>query len=243
MRRFGLIGYPLSHSFSPKYFADKFSREGIIDCRYDLLEIPTIEEVQQLLDGSIEGINVTIPYKEQVLPYLNAIDAEAEAIGAVNTIKISDGEIKGYNSDIYGFEHSLLALLDGERPEGALILGTGGASKAVKYVLDKCQIAYKVVSRSRGDLLYSELTDTMLNTHELIINTTPLGTYPNILAKPQIPYNNLSNRHFLFDLTYNPRITAFMQEGIDRGAKTLNGYRMLELQAEKSWAIWNNLPI
>ncbi len=243
MRRFGLIGYPLSHSFSPKYFADKFSREGIIDCRYDLLEIPTIEEVQQLLDGSIEGINVTIPYKEQVLPYLNAIDAEAEAIGAVNTIKISDGEIKGYNSDIYGFEHSLLALLDGERPEGALILGTGGASKAVKYVLDKCQIAYKVVSRSRGDLLYSELTDTILNTHELIINTTPLGTYPNILAKPQIPYNNLSNRHFLFDLTYNPRITAFMQEGIDRGAKTLNGYRMLELQAEKSWAIWNNLPI
>ena len=243
MRRFGLIGYPLSHSFSPKYFADKFSREGIIDCRYDLLEIPTIEEVQQLLDGSIEGINVTIPYKEQILPYLNAIDAEAEAIGAVNTIKISDGEIKGYNSDIYGFEHSLLALLDGERPEGALILGTGGASKAVKYVLDKCQIAYKVVSRSRGDLLYSELTDTILNTHELIINTTPLGTYPNILAKPQIPYNNLSNRHFLFDLTYNPRITAFMQEGIDRGAKTLNGYRMLELQAEKSWAIWNNLPI
>ena len=243
MRRFGLIGYPLSHSFSPKYFADKFSREGIIDCRYDLLEIPTIEEVQQLLDGSIEGVNVTIPYKEQVLPYLNAIDAEAEAIGAVNTIKISDGEIKGYNSDIYGFEHSLLALLDGERPEGALILGTGGASKAVKYVLDKCQIAYKVVSRSRGDLLYSELTDTILNTHELIINTTPLGTYPNILAKPQIPYNNLSNRHFLFDLTYNPRITAFMQEGIDRGAKTLNGYRMLELQAEKSWAIWNNLPI
>lgn len=243
MRRFGLIGYPLSHSFSPKYFADKFSREGIIDCRYDLLEIPTIEEVQQLLDGSIEGINVTIPYKEQILPYLNAIDAEAEAIGAVNTIKISDGEIKGYNSDIYGFEHSLLALLDGERPAGALILGTGGASKAVKYVLDKCQIAYKVVSRSRGDLLYSELTDTILNTHELIINTTPLGTYPNILAKPQIPYNNLSNRHFLFDLTYNPRITAFMQEGIDRGAKTLNGYRMLELQAEKSWAIWNNLPI
>ena len=243
MRRFGLIGYPLSHSFSPKYFADKFSREGISDCRYNLLEIPTIEEVQELLDGSIEGINVTIPYKEQVLPYLTAIDAEAEAIGAVNTIKISDGEIKGYNSDIYGFEHSLLTLIDGERPAGALILGTGGASKAVKYVLDKCQIAYNVVSRSSGDLLYSELTDTILNTHELIINTTPLGTYPNILAKPQIPYNSLSSRHFLFDLTYNPRITAFMQEGIDRGAKTLNGYRMLELQAEKSWAIWNNLPI
>lgn len=243
MRKFGLIGYPLSHSFSPKYFAEKFSREGISDCRYDLLEIPTIEEVRSLLDGSIEGINVTIPYKEQVMPFLTAIDCEAQAIGAVNTIKVSDGEIKGYNSDIYGFEHSLLALLDGQRPTGALILGTGGASKAVKYVLDKCDIAYNVVSRSSGDLLYDELNDAILKAHELIINTTPLGTYPKIHAKPQIPYKSLSHKHFLFDLTYNPKITAFMQEGINRNAKTLNGYRMLELQAEKSWAIWNNLPI
>ena len=243
MRKFGLIGFPLSHSFSPKYFAEKFDKEGIRDCQYDLLEIPTIEDVEELLDGSIEGINVTIPYKEQVMPYLTAIDPEAEAIGAVNTIKIADGEITGYNSDIYGFEHSLLGLLNDDRPTGALILGTGGASKAVKYVLDKLSIAYKVVSRSTGDLIYGELNDEIMNTHQLIINTTPLGTYPNIHQKPTLPYNSLSARHFLFDLTYNPRVTAFMQEGIDRGAKTLNGYRMLELQAEKSWAIWNNLPI
>ena len=243
MRKFGLIGFPLSHSFSPKYFAEKFDKEGIRDCQYDLLEIPTIEDVEELLDGSIEGINVTIPYKEQVMPYLTAIDPEAEAIGAVNTIKIADGEITGYNSDIYGFEHSLLGLLNDDRPTGALILGTGGASKAVKYVLDKLSIAYKVVSRSTGDLIYDELNDEIMNTCQLIINTTPLGTYPNIHQKPTLPYDSLSARHFLFDLTYNPRVTAFMQEGIDRGAKTLNGYRMLELQAEKSWAIWNNLPI
>ena len=243
MRKFGLIGFPLSHSFSPKYFAEKFDKEGIRDCQYDLLEIPTIEDVEELLDGSIEGINVTIPYKEQVMPYLTAIDPEAEAIGAVNTIKIADGEITGYNSDIYGFEHSLLGMLNDDRPTEALILGTGGASKAVKYVLDKLSIAYKVVSRSTGDLIYGELNDEIMNTHQLIINTTPLGTYPNIHQKPTLPYDSLSARHFLFDLTYNPRVTAFMQEGIDRGAKTLNGYRMLELQAEKSWAIWNNLPI
>ena len=243
MRKFGLIGFPLSHSFSPKYFAEKFDKEGIRDCQYDLLEIPTIEDVEELLDGSIEGINVTIPYKEQVMPYLTAIDPEAEAIGAVNTIKIADGEFTGYNSDIYGFEHSLLGLLNDDRPTGALILGTGGASKAVKYVLDKLSIAYKVVSRSTGDLIYDELNDEIMNTCQLIINTTPLGTYPNIHQKPTLPYDSLSARHFLFDLTYNPRVTAFMQEGIDRGAKTLNGYRMLELQAEKSWAIWNNLPI
>ena len=243
MRKFGLIGFPLSHSFSPKYFAEKFDKEGIRDCQYDLLEIPTIEDVEELLDGSIEGINVTIPYKEQVMPYLTAIDPEAEAIGAVNTIKIADGEITGYNSDIYGFEHSLLGMLNDDRPTEALILGTGGASKAVKYVLDKLSMAYKVVSRSKGDLIYDELNDAIMNTHQLIINTTPLGTYPNIHQKPTLPYDGLSARHFLFDLTYNPRVTAFMQEGIDRGAKTLNGYRMLELQAEKSWAIWNNLPI
>ena len=243
MRKFGLIGFPLSHSFSPKYFAEKFDKEGIRDCQYDLLEIPTIEDVEELLDGSIEGINVTIPYKEQVMPYLTAIDPEAEAIGAVNTIKIADGEITGYNSDIYGFEHSLLGMLNDDRPTEALILGTGGASKAVKYVLDKLSIAYKVVSRSTGDLIYDELNDEIMNTCQLIINTTPLGTYPNIHQKPTLPYDSLSARHFLFDLTYNPRVTAFMQEGIDRGAKTLNGYRMLELQAEKSWAIWNNLPI
>jgi len=243
LRKFGLIGYPLSHSFSPKYFAEKFNKEGISDCQYDLLEIPTIKDVKELLDGSVEGINVTIPYKEQVIPYLTALDPEAEVIGAVNTIKITGGEITGYNSDIYGFEHSLLELLNDDQPTGALILGTGGASKAVKYVLDKLGIGYKVVSRSTGDLIYDELNVDIMKTYQLIINTTPLGTYPNIHQKPDLPYDSLSAGHFLFDLTYNPRITAFMQEGIDRGAKTLNGYRMLELQAEKSWAIWNDLPI
>jgi len=243
LRKFGLIGYPLSHSFSPKYFAEKFNKEGISDCQYDLLEIPTIKDVKELLDGSVEGINVTIPYKEQVIPYLTALDPEAEVIGAVNTIKITGGEITGYNSDIYGFEHSLLGLLNDDRPTGALILGTGGASKAVKYVLDKLDVVYKVVSRSSGDMLYDELTDEHIMRHQLIINTTPLGTYPNIYQKPNLPYDSLTEGHFLFDLTYNPRVTAFIQEGIDRRAKTLNGYRMLELQAEKSWAIWNDLPI
>jgi len=241
LRKFGLIGYPLTHSFSPKYFSKKFETEGIDDSQYDLYEIPSISDVKSLLSGDILGINVTIPYKEVVIPYLDELDEEAADIGAINTIKITDEGIKGYNTDIYGFEHALYELIGEAKPKASLILGTGGASKAVKYVFDKINIAYQTVSRNSGDLLYQDLNESIFNEHQLIVNTTPLGTYPNIESKPDLPYEFLTADHFLFDLTYNPSITAFMKEGQLRGAKTLNGLRMLELQAEKSWEIWNQV--
>lgn len=249
MKKLGLIGYPLSHSFSKGYFAEKFAQENITDFCYDNYAIPTVSEFSKLIknDGELFGLNVTIPYKEQVIPYLDELDATARDIGAVNTIQISNGRTKGFNTDVYGFKFDLLNLLDRDYANAdineikALVLGTGGAAKAVRYVLQQLAIPFQTVSRSadKGDLTYSAVDQQVIEAHRLIINTTPLGMSPNLEAAPQLPYDCLTNRHFLYDLIYNPAETRFLQRGKARGAATANGLLMLHLQAEKSWSIWN----
>lgn len=240
MRKYGLIGYPLTHSFSPGYFANKFKEAGICDAQYQLYPLERIEEVSEMLDGDIEGLNVTIPYKERVMPYLDEIDKDAQAIGAVNTIKISNGKSIGYNTDIYGFEQSLKEICGEQFPQKALVLGTGGAAKAVQYVLGKLGIEYLKVSRSKGDVRYEQIDSDTIKSHHLIVNTTPLGMYPKLEEYPPIPYFAINKMHILFDLIYNPEKTLFLKFGDREGAKTLNGLKMLELQAEKAWEIWNN---
>lgn len=245
MRKFGLIGFPLSHSFSKKYFTDKFQKEGISDCEYELFPLKSIEELPDLLKKypDLAGLNVTIPYKQAVFPYLNAVEKNAQAVGAVNVIKIQNGQLLGFNSDTYGFGQSLFHFLNKDKTqvERALILGTGGAAKAVAYVLKLLKIEYKLVSRSakNGDLTYETLTPDIVKNHHLIVNTTPLGTFPKEKTYPALPYNALSSKHYLFDLVYNPEKTLFLAKGEAQGAKIRNGLEMLELQAEKSWDIWN----
>ena len=242
----GLIGYPLSHSFSKKYFSKKFSKEKVVDYHYELFPLEKIDDLPALITEypNLLGLNVTIPYKQQVLKFLDEIDEAASNVGAVNTIKIQNGKLKGYNSDIYGFEVSLLQLL---KPYSyplselkALVLGTGGAAKAVVYVLTKLGIDYQLVSRraTTKNITYSEVDSNCLAEHLLIINTTPLGMSPNIETAPELPYENLSAQHFLYDLVYNPEVTAFMHKGLKKGASVLNGLEMLYLQAEKSWSFW-----
>jgi shikimate dehydrogenase len=237
---FGLIGYPLSHSFSPAYFNKKFEQEGI-EAEYKLFPIDKIELVNEILtEPNISGLNVTIPYKQEVIPYLNNIDSIAKEIGAVNCIAIKQGETTGYNTDAEGFEASLKPLLKAHHKR-AIILGTGGASLAVKYVLNKLGIEYISVSRqrSKADLSYEELSEEVLNKYSIIINTTPLGMYP-ASTKPSIPYSSITKDHLLYDLIYNPEETEFLQAGRMQGATTKNGLEMLELQAEASWQIWNS---
>lgn len=244
MKLLGLIGYPLEHSFSKKYFAKKFNREGLTDWSYGLFPIKNSSDLTSLiLNPNLVGLNVTIPHKQSVMPYLNKLDKTAKNIGAVNTIKINrtGNEIilAGYNTDCIGFEQSLLPLLKPHHT-AALVLGTGGASKAVIYVLDKLGIAYKTVSTSgKGDLSYSELTEEIIASYSLIINTTPLGMHPNITGKPVLPYTTLTDKHLLYDLVYNPLETAFLAGGKRYGAATKNGLEMLELQAEAAWNIFN----
>ena len=248
MKKFGLIGYPLSHSFSKKYFSEKFEKEDIKDCQYELYPLASIEEMPGLLASEPElvGLNVTIPYKEQVIPFLDELDPKAEAIGAVNTIVIENGKLKGYNTDYYGFKDSLVKLVGTQAmPEKALILGTGGASKAVKATLVDLGIDFQFVSRSsaKGQLTYEDLstsTHEHFKTSRLIINTTPLGTSPNVDQLPGLPYEQLTADHYLYDLVYNPLITAFMKKGIDAGCWVKNGLEMLHGQAEKAWEIWSN---
>lgn len=246
MKKFGLIGYPLSHSFSKKYFTNKFEKEGISDCSYELFPIESIQELPQVLADNPEliGLNVTIPYKEQVLPFLDKLDPKAEAIGAVNTIKIEDGKLTGYNTDYNGFKDSLTKFIGpNPSPQKALILGTGGASKAVKAVLEDLGIEYQFVSRKleEGQLSYNSISSSPnhLLTSSLIINTTPLGMSPNEESLPDLPYSHLTPNHLLFDLVYNPMKTAFMQKGIDANCWIKNGLEMLHGQAEKAWEIWN----
>lgn len=242
MKTYGLIGYPLEHSFSAQYFAEKFKKENIQDCEYRLFPIENIQAFENLKKQAVTGLNVTIPYKEQIIPYLDEIDEHAASIGAVNVIQFKDGRVKGYNSDYYGFKDSLLHFLPKEFSSKALILGTGGASKAVKKVLIDLSITYKVASRKLDfDFTYKELNakPEILQDFHLIINTTPLGTYPKVEEKPDLPYGALSAKHFLYDLVYNPSETAFMKAGAVQGAKTINGLEMLIGQAEKSWEIWN----
>ena len=243
----GLIGYPLSHSFSKRYFAEKFEKEGIDAIFYDLFPLEDISQLPQLLQTypNIKGLNVTIPYKEQVLPYLDEIDPAAAAIGAVNTIVLKEGRLMGYNTDFYGFYTSLHRLLDQhqQKAPGALILGTGGASKAISHALEESNIPHLLVSRKagKGDLTYSELEEKHLKNYPLIVNTTPLGMSPNINSYPAIPYEFLRSENTLYDLVYNPEKTLFLIKGNQVGSPTINGLEMLHLQAEEAWRIWQEM--
>jgi len=240
---YGLIGYPLSHSFSKSYFTEKFEQAGITDSYYELFPLESIEQFPSVLKQypNLRGINVTIPYKEAVIPFLDELDEGARAIGAVNCIKVEQGRLYGYNTDAYGFEQSLLEFLktNNAQPEQALVLGTGGAAKAVVFVLQQLHLPFQWVSRDadKGDLTYEAISS--LEEYPLIINTTPLGMAPRIDTFPDIPYHCLSGRHLLYDLVYNPLETQFLQKGAAQGAATQNGLPMLYYQAEKAWSIWN----
>jgi shikimate dehydrogenase len=245
MREFGVIGITLKHSFSPKYFADKFAKEGIKDASYHPFEIHSIADVESLLKKpNIKGLNVTLPYKEQVLPYLESIDSAAAKIGAVNTIKVDEnGAARGYNTDYYGFKISLEQWINPQNLTElkAMVLGTGGASKAVVAALADLNVPFIYVSSSdkEGSLSYNDITKEVLDEYKLIINTTPLGMFPNNDEAPSLPYQHLTEGHFLYDLIYNPEVSLFLQYGEEIGAQTMNGYEMLVIQAEKSWEIWN----
>lgn len=237
MKHFALIGYPLGHSLSAKYFAEKFSAEGI-DAEYTLLPIESAEEVLPHCE-MLSGFNVTIPHKQAIIPLLSAISEEAQEIGAVNCVKVTPNGLKGYNTDVVGIRKSL----EGVKLEGAkaLVLGTGGASKAVQYALRTSGAEVSVVSRTKGaaDLTYEDLSKDIIANTDIIVNTTPLGMYPNVDSAPELPYSALSAKHTLFDCVYNPRQTRFLQLGAERGAHTIDGLTMFYAQAEAAWKIWN----
>lgn len=243
MRAFGLIGYPLGHSFSKKYFADKFEREGITGNEYDLYPLEHIGQLEELLvsNPNLAGLNVTIPYKEQVIAYLDSMSPVVEEIGACNCIHIQDGRLMGHNTDVIGFSKSLLPKLKPHHNK-ALLLGTGGSSKAVAYTLKELRIPFLQVSRTPvgGMIGYEDIDQSILETHTLLINTTPVGMYPDIEKAPAIPYQFIGAGHYLFDLVYNPERTRFLLEGALRGATVENGSDMLVIQAEASWEIWNS---
>lgn len=245
-KRFGLIGKNISYSFSKNYFTEKFKLLDLKQSEYVNYDLEKIEDFSKsvLADKDIlGGLNVTIPYKERIMPYLDEIDDEARSIGAVNTIKIlSSGMLRGYNTDAYGFETSLKSCWKGDE-KGALILGTGGASKAIANVLHQLDIPFLFVSRTKSDaqtIAYQDVDESQLLEHELIINCSPLGTYPDIDAKPDLPYEFLTERHLLFDLIYNPELTAFLKMGLESGAIVKNGSDMLKHQADRAWEIWNS---
>lgn len=246
MRLFGLIGKKLGHSFSKGYFTEKFAREGITDCHYELFELGTIEELRALLDQQpdLEGLNVTIPYKQDVFPFLHQLDASAQKVGAVNVIKRdAKGKLTGYNSDYYGFRTSLENWLPAGFDGQALVLGTGGASRAVCAALQDMGIGYVQVSRTEGEqqVTYEELrANELLSLHHLVINTTPLGMHPQTESAPDLNWEEAGARHYFYDLVYNPAETRFMVLGKEQGGQSKNGLEMLHLQAEKSWEIWNS---
>lgn len=241
---YGLIGYRLSHSFSKKYFSNKFEQEKIADSSYELFELESIQEFPEVIaqHPDIKGMNVTIPYKQQVMRYLDELDASAKQVGAVNTIKFVGNKRIGYNTDYFGFKESLENWLNAVQSSKALILGTGGASRAVKCALYALNIDFLMISREATEraMSYEELKKKYhLKEYPLIINTTPLGMSPNTETFPDIAYEQLSTAHFCYDLVYNPEETAFMKKAKERGAVVKNGLEMLHLQAEKSWEIWN----
>ncbi|WP_375240913.1 shikimate dehydrogenase family protein [Polaribacter sp.] len=241
---FGLLGKDISYSFSRGYFADKFKKLGLSTYHYKNFDLQDIKELPAVIKNEefVSGINVTIPYKEEVIKYLDKLDKTAEEIGAVNTIKFTKrGNLKGYNTDVVGFEKSIKPFLKKHHTK-ALILGTGGASKAIAYALKKNDIKFKFVSRNpsgKKEISYSDLSEEMIKDFTVIINCTPLGTSPNTHLCPNIPYQYLTEKHLLFDLIYNPEISSFLAKGKEKGAAIKNGYEMLELQAEESWRIWN----
>ena len=248
MRKFGLIGEKLGHSFSQKYFTKKFRERNIgSENSYDLFEIENISEVKALLKTpSLGGFNVTIPYKKEIIPFLDELSPRSKKIGAVNTIIPKNGGFLGDNTDCIGFEKTLSYFLAGAEIAHALVLGTGGSSKAVLYVLEKMGIHSSSVSRNvkkKGMFSYDSLTETHTNESRLIINTTPLGQFPHIETFPEIPYGGISSRHYLYDLVYNPKETEFLKKGRIRGAKTISGGKMLVEQAEASWKLWNGKTI
>ena len=236
----GLIGYPLSHSSSPTYFNPKFKEIGLA-AHYATYPLENIAQFCDLIQNiSFKGINVTIPYKESIIPYLDEVDPVAKAVGAVNTIHFKNNKTIGYNTDASGFEKSLTEWLPSEHKLNALVLGNGGAAKAVIYVLNKLQINFKIVSRNHtSDVTYDNLTPEIFENHLLIINTTPLGMYPDVQKCPDLPYYLLNEKYFLYDLIYNPEKTLFLTEGLNRNSKIKNGYDMLIHQAEDAWKIWN----
>jgi shikimate dehydrogenase len=242
MGKYGLVGKNISYSFSKGHFARKFARLGLEGYSYDNFDLQQIGDLPDILKQhpDLKGLNVTIPYKEAVIPYLDEIDPEAAAIGAVNTIQFNRGRLKGYNTDVYGFRKSLEPLLEPHHQK-ALVLGTGGASKAVAHVLRDLGIAFNYVSRrpGEGQFAYTDLGGTDMGEYSVIINTTPLGTWPAVEEKPALPYDQIGPAHLLFDLIYNPEKTAFLLAGESRGARIQNGLEMLEFQAEKAWDIWN----
>lgn len=241
MKRYGLIGHPLKHSQSRFYFNEKFEYEGL-DCRYQHFDLKSLDELHEVLEHypDLCGFNVTIPYKEAIIPLLDEMDMVSKEVGAVNVVRIENGKMKGYNADVYGFTLLLERAIKGKTIDHALVLGTGGASKAVQYVLKQKGISYSTVSQSqeKGDFTYETLTDDLLRQNHLIINTTPLGMAPQIDTFPDLHYQALSNKHILIDLIYNPKETAFMELGKTWGAKTYNGMQMFEEQAKKTWEIW-----
>lgn len=255
MRQFGLIGYPLSHSFSQKFFTEKFLQENIVNASYQNFPIPSMESFGALWkeNPNLEGLNVTIPYKKEVIPFLQHSSAVVQEIHACNCIRKFNNELYGYNTDVIGFEKSLLPFLQPHHTH-ALILGTGGAAAAVRWVLQKLNIQFQLVSRKgnaidgntletntemKASLSYDQLPASVIESHTLIINTSPLGMYPNVNEAPPIAYEGITAQHHLYDLVYNPTETLFMQKGLEKGATVQNGLDMLHIQAEESWAIWN----
>jgi shikimate dehydrogenase len=243
MKQFGIIGFPLGHSFSQKYFTDKFNQLGLSEYAYTNFPIPNIEEVKNVIKNnpSLMGFNVTIPYKQAIINYLHSTTNLPFGLHACNCVKLTDDKLIGYNTDVIGFEKSLLPHLTNHHTH-ALVLGNGGAAEAVKFVLNKLKINFKTVGRKRVDEInfcYQDIDEKIINTHLLIINTTPLGTFPNIAECPEIPYQFISKKHLLYDLVYNPSETLFLQKGKANGAAIKNGSDMLVIQAEESWRIWN----
>ena len=241
-RLFALIGKDISYSFSRRYFSEKFERENITDCQYFNFDLQSIEELPSKLQENLGlcGMNVTIPYKKDIIPYLSEIDPIAQKIGAVNTIKIVENKLIGYNTDYYGFLESIKPYLKDFHTK-ALILGTGGASNAVAYALKELGISYRFVSRNPqiGQYAYTDLSASIFEKYKVVVNCTPLGTFPNIKDCPPIPYQYLTSHHLLYDLVYNPEKTTFLEKGEKKKVTIINGRKMLELQAEKAWEIWN----
>ena len=243
MKRYGLIGFPLTHSLSQQYFTQKFIDQGIENCVYERFSIPSIVDLYDILKTHPDlcGFNITIPYKKEVLAFLTERSKAVEEVGACNCVKIIDGQLIGYNTDVIGFENSLTPFLKPTHNK-ALVLGTGGAALAIVYVLQKLGIDFSYVSRTAtsGHFTYNDLDASVLASYTLIINTTPLGMFPNIEACPDIPYDLLTPAHHLFDLTYNPAVSTFLTKGMQMGATIQNGQQMFVEQAEQSWRIWNS---
>jgi len=247
MRKFGLVGYPLGHSFSKKYFTEKFAKESISDCSYENFPLESVDEFPELINSNpdIFGLNVTIPYKTQILKYVDVKEPSIEKIGAVNVLKIKRVHnlitIFGYNSDVTGIRDSIQPHIN-EKVKNAMILGTGGSSKAVSFALKNLGLALTLVSRDRkpGTICYQDINSKILEQTDIIVNTTPLGMFPNPATRPDLNYDLLNERHILFDLVYNPEMTLFLKTGKERGCTIITGLKMLYTQAERSWEIWND---